>query len=39
MKWLYMLLMLPLLIFGGLLVLLAVMQLTELLKDIWRNGL
>ena len=32
------LLILPLLIFGGMLVLLAVMQLTDLFKDIWRNG-
>lgn len=39
MKWVCAAMILPLLIFGGMLVLLAVMQFTELFKDIWRNGL
>ena len=38
MKWICAALILPLLLFGGLLLALAVMQLTDLFKDIWRNG-
>ena len=33
------LLILPLLIFGGLLLAIAVMQISDILKDIWRRGL
>lgn len=39
MKWMCAALILPLLIFGGLLIAVATMQLADLIKDIWRNGL
>lgn len=39
MKWMCAALILPLLIFGGLLIAVAAMQLADLIKDIWRNGL
>ena len=33
------LIILPFLIYGGMLLAIAVMQISELLKDIWRRGL
>ena len=39
MKWMCAALILPLLIFGGLLIAVAAMHLADLIQDIWRNGL